>query len=148
MASSRELQAHVTFGGLQVWNFIFLKGSKPEGSAIPGSTLDEMRREFEFWYPFDVRVSSGVLVILEQTSVPFRHEGGSAQLQSSSQRTTLPSSRVGRVRDVQLGIPLMSGVRLQRCSETCQDTTAELIGSELCRGGVRFQGLGPSLPGS
>ena len=53
-----------------MWNFIFLKGFKPEGSAIPGSTLEEMRREFEFWYPFDVRVSSGVPLMSGRTSVP------------------------------------------------------------------------------
>ena len=71
MASSRELLAQITFGGLQVWNFIFLKGPKPEDSAMPESTLEEMRREFEFWYPFDVRVSSGAPLMSEQGLIPF-----------------------------------------------------------------------------
>eukprot|EP00891_Asterochloris_glomerata_P006901 jgi/Astpho2/6901/fgenesh1_pm.00106_%23_9_t len=57
----------------EVWNFIFLKGFKPEVSAIPGSTLEEMRREFEFWYPFDVRVSGKDLINNHLTFCLYNH---------------------------------------------------------------------------
>lgn len=40
----------------EVWDFIFLEGPEPKHSAIPVQTLQALRREFEFWYPFDLRV--------------------------------------------------------------------------------------------
>ena len=40
----------------EVWDYIFLGGEQPQNSAIPAQTLQAMRREFEFWYPFDLRV--------------------------------------------------------------------------------------------
>ena len=40
----------------EVWDYIFLGGGQPQNSAIPAQTLQAMRREFEFWYPFDLRV--------------------------------------------------------------------------------------------
>jgi len=42
---------------LQVWDYIFLEGPEPQRSKIPAQTLATMRREFNFWYPFDLRVS-------------------------------------------------------------------------------------------
>ena len=42
----------------QVWDFIFLEGPEPSSSKIPRQMLQAMRREFNFWYPFDLRVSS------------------------------------------------------------------------------------------
>ena len=39
-----------------VWDYIFLAGPEPQHSAIPAQTLQALRREFEFWYPFDLRV--------------------------------------------------------------------------------------------
>lgn len=41
----------------EVWDYIFMDGPLPRDSAIPAETLQTMRREFEFWYPFDLRVS-------------------------------------------------------------------------------------------
>ena len=43
---------------LQVWDYIFLEGPEPQHSKIPGRVLQAMRREFNFWYPFDLRVRS------------------------------------------------------------------------------------------
>ena len=40
----------------EVWDYIFLAGPEPQHSAIPAQTLQALRREFEFWYPFDLRV--------------------------------------------------------------------------------------------
>jgi hypothetical protein len=39
--------------------FIRLRRPYPAGCAIPEATLQKMRAEFEFWYPFDLRVSGG-----------------------------------------------------------------------------------------
>lgn len=39
-----------------VWDYIFLAGPEPQHSAVPAQTLQALRREFEFWYPFDLRV--------------------------------------------------------------------------------------------
>jgi len=39
-----------------VWDYIFLGGLEPQHSAISAQTLQALRREFEFWYPFDLRV--------------------------------------------------------------------------------------------
>ena len=40
----------------EVWDFIFLGGSSPK-TSIPKAALEKLRREFEFWYPLDLRVS-------------------------------------------------------------------------------------------
>jgi hypothetical protein len=40
-----------------VWDHIFLVKDAPANCAIPAATLQAMRREFEYWYPFDLRVS-------------------------------------------------------------------------------------------
>jgi leucyl-tRNA synthetase len=45
---------------LQVWDHIFLGKPAPANCAIPADLLARMRREFEYWYPFDLRVSGKV----------------------------------------------------------------------------------------
>lgn len=42
---------------LEVWDYIFLKGPYPADCKLPEPLLAKMRAEFEFWYPFDLRVS-------------------------------------------------------------------------------------------
>ena len=37
-------------------------GEEPAGSGIPPALLAAMRREFEYWYPFDLRVSGKDLI--------------------------------------------------------------------------------------
>ncbi|KAG4300705.1 hypothetical protein PCANB_002964 [Pneumocystis canis] len=44
-----------------VWDYIFCRGSKPN-TQIPISTLDKLRREFEYFYPLDLRVSGKDLI--------------------------------------------------------------------------------------
>uniref|UniRef100_A0A671UU34 Leucine--tRNA ligase, cytoplasmic n=1 Tax=Sparus aurata TaxID=8175 RepID=A0A671UU34_SPAAU len=45
-----------------VWDFIFFKTSPFPKTDIPKEHLQRLRREFEYWYPVDVRVSGKDLV--------------------------------------------------------------------------------------
>ncbi|KAG9757494.1 leucyl-tRNA synthetase, partial [Aureobasidium melanogenum] len=45
----------------EVWDYIFTRREDVE-SDIPKETLQAMRREFEYWYPLDVRVSGKDLI--------------------------------------------------------------------------------------
>jgi hypothetical protein len=47
----------------EVWDYVFLDGPAPSGSGISGETLAAMRREFEFWYPWDLRVRALALFL-------------------------------------------------------------------------------------
>lgn len=44
----------------KVWDYIFLAKDVPKDSSIAPDVLATMRREFEYWYPFDLRVSGKV----------------------------------------------------------------------------------------
>lgn len=46
----------------EVWDFIFFKTSPFPKTDIPKEHLQKLRREFEYWYPVDVRVSGKDLV--------------------------------------------------------------------------------------
>lgn len=46
----------------EVWDFIFFKTSPFPKTDIPKECLQKLRREFEYWYPVDVRVSGKDLV--------------------------------------------------------------------------------------
>lgn len=46
----------------EVWDFIFFKTSPFPKTNIPKEHLQRLRREFEYWYPVDVRVSGKDLV--------------------------------------------------------------------------------------
>lgn len=46
----------------EVWDYIFFKTSPFPKTDIPKEHLQKLRREFEFWYPVDVRVSGKDLV--------------------------------------------------------------------------------------
>lgn len=50
----------VTIG--QVWNYVLLGGALPASTVLPEPLLQKMRAEFEFWYPFDLRVSGKDLI--------------------------------------------------------------------------------------
>ena len=47
----------------EVWDYIFLEGPEPKQSAIPAQTLQALRREFDYWYPFDLRVGLKTIVL-------------------------------------------------------------------------------------
>ncbi|XP_043077704.1 LOW QUALITY PROTEIN: leucine--tRNA ligase, cytoplasmic-like [Puntigrus tetrazona] len=46
----------------EVWDYIFFKTAPFPKTDIPKESLQKLRREFEFWYPVDVRVSGKDLV--------------------------------------------------------------------------------------
>ncbi|XP_042567294.1 leucine--tRNA ligase, cytoplasmic [Cyprinus carpio] len=46
----------------EVWDYVFFKTAPFPKTDIPKETLQKLRREFEFWYPVDVRVSGKDLV--------------------------------------------------------------------------------------
>ncbi|KAJ7997238.1 hypothetical protein DPEC_G00226900 [Dallia pectoralis] len=46
----------------EVWDFIFFKSSPFPQTDIPKEHLQRLRREFEYWYPVDARVSGKDLV--------------------------------------------------------------------------------------
>lgn len=57
-----------------VWDYIFLKGAKyPAKSGIKKESLDLMKREFEYWYPVDVRTSGKDLVQNHLTYFIYNH---------------------------------------------------------------------------
>ncbi|EDR29663.1 leucyl-tRNA synthetase, cytoplasmic, putative [Entamoeba dispar SAW760] len=41
----------------EVWDYLFAEKEIPENTTIPKETLTKMKQEFEYWYPFDVRVT-------------------------------------------------------------------------------------------
>ena len=45
----------------EVWDYIFTRRNDVE-TDIPQTTLQHMRREFEYWYPLDVRISGKDLI--------------------------------------------------------------------------------------
>lgn len=57
----------------QVWDYIFLGGPLPAGCALPEALLARMRREFEYWYPFDLRVSGKDLIQNHLTFTLYNH---------------------------------------------------------------------------
>ena len=56
-----------------VWDAIFLGTEPSAGSAFPKDLLDEMRAEFNFWYPFDLRVSGKDLIQNHLTFAIYNH---------------------------------------------------------------------------
>lgn len=57
----------------EVWDFLFLSGPFPESSEIPSSLLKKMKHEFEYWYPFDLRVSGKDLIQNHLTFCIYNH---------------------------------------------------------------------------
>ncbi|KAJ3168358.1 cytosolic leucyl tRNA synthetase [Geranomyces variabilis] len=57
----------------EVWNYVLLNGPMPETTSIPKETLEKMRREFEYFYPLDVRVSGKDLVQNHLTFFIYNH---------------------------------------------------------------------------
>ena len=58
-----------------VFNFIFLAKPLPAGvtSAISESLLNQMKKEFEYWYPWDLRVSAKDLIPNHLTMSLYNH---------------------------------------------------------------------------
>jgi leucyl-tRNA synthetase len=58
-----------------VFDYVFLSKDIPEGTTNipPLSLLDEMRKEFKYWYPFDLRVSAKDLIPNHLTMCLYNH---------------------------------------------------------------------------
>jgi len=57
----------------EVWNYIFLGAELPKDCGIDRALLEKMRREFEFWYPLDLRVSGKDLIRNHLTMALYNH---------------------------------------------------------------------------
>ncbi|KAB1208566.1 Leucine--tRNA ligase, cytoplasmic [Morella rubra] len=57
----------------EVWDFIFCGGPYPNSSDMPSSILNKMKQEFEYWYPFDLRVSGKDLIQNHLTFCIYNH---------------------------------------------------------------------------
>ncbi|KAK6945521.1 Methionyl/Valyl/Leucyl/Isoleucyl-tRNA synthetase, anticodon-binding [Dillenia turbinata] len=57
----------------EVWDFLFTGGPFPDKSDIPPSLLNKMKQEFEYWYPFDLRVSGKDLIQNHLTFCLYNH---------------------------------------------------------------------------
>mmetsp|Transcript_11578 Transcript_11578/g.31032 ORF Transcript_11578/g.31032 Transcript_11578/m.31032 type:complete len:945 (+) Transcript_11578:124-2958(+) len=55
-----------------VWNYIFLRGGMPD-TDISQDTLNKLRREFEYWYPTNLRVSGKDLIQNHLTMYLYNH---------------------------------------------------------------------------
>ncbi|EHA8588368.1 leucine--tRNA ligase, cytoplasmic [Cocos nucifera] len=56
----------------EVWDYVFGVGPVPK-TDIPASLLNKMKEEFEFWYPFDLRVSGKDLIQNHLTFCMYNH---------------------------------------------------------------------------
>ena len=57
-----------------VWDYVFFKDAPyPAKCGIPKEKLDQMRREFQYWYPVDLRVSGKDLVPNHLTYFLYNH---------------------------------------------------------------------------
>uniref|UniRef100_A0A1I8PHA6 leucine--tRNA ligase n=1 Tax=Stomoxys calcitrans TaxID=35570 RepID=A0A1I8PHA6_STOCA len=58
----------------EVWDYIFFKETAyPKNCKIKKADLDVMRREFEYWYPMDLRVSGKDLIQNHLTFMLYNH---------------------------------------------------------------------------
>ena len=58
----------------EVWDYIFFTGAaKPKNTKIAPKALEAMRREFQYWYPCDLRVSGKDLVPNHLTYYLYNH---------------------------------------------------------------------------
>lgn len=56
-----------------VFNYIFLHHNYPANCGIPEDILQQMRSEFEYWYPMDLRVSAKDLIPNHLTMCLYNH---------------------------------------------------------------------------
>eukprot|EP01052_Picozoa_sp_SAG31_P012724 SAG31_NODE_750_length_12362_cov_6.912827_1_plen_951_part_10 len=55
------------------FEYVFRKGPYPDNCTIPKAIMDEMRNEFEYWYPMDLRVSGKDLIGNHLTMCLYNH---------------------------------------------------------------------------
>jgi len=56
----------------EVWDYVFCDGPPPK-SDISSALLNKMKQEFEYWYPFDIRVSGKDLIQNHLTFCLYNH---------------------------------------------------------------------------
>ncbi|XP_057429690.1 leucine--tRNA ligase, cytoplasmic-like [Lotus japonicus] len=56
-----------------VWDYIFCDGPFPKSTDISSSLLGRMKKEFEYWYPLDLRVSGKDLIQNHLTFCIYNH---------------------------------------------------------------------------
>ena len=56
-----------------VWDYILIDGPVPSDTKIPQPTLDKLRREFQYFYPLDLRCSGKDLVTNHLTFFIYNH---------------------------------------------------------------------------
>jgi len=56
-----------------VWDYILLDGPLPASTAISKDVLEKMKREFNYWYPVDLRVSGKDLIQNHLTFFLYNH---------------------------------------------------------------------------
>ncbi|KAG7596438.1 Valyl/Leucyl/Isoleucyl-tRNA synthetase editing domain [Arabidopsis suecica] len=57
----------------EVWEYLFCDGPYPKSSDIPSAVLSEMKQEFDYWYPLDLRVSGKDLIQNHLTFFIYNH---------------------------------------------------------------------------
>jgi leucyl-tRNA synthetase len=57
----------------EVWDYVFLEGPEPTECNLSRELLTKMRAEFEYWYPFDLRVSGKDLIQNHLTFCLYTH---------------------------------------------------------------------------
>ncbi|XP_059482469.1 leucine--tRNA ligase, cytoplasmic isoform X2 [Neocloeon triangulifer] len=57
----------------EIWDYIFFKKAKKPKTTIPSGTLDAMKKEFEYWYPLDLRCSGKDLIQNHLTYLIYNH---------------------------------------------------------------------------
>jgi leucyl-tRNA synthetase len=58
----------------EVWDYLFCRTEEiPAGTSIKKESLEMMRREFEYWYPLDVRISGKDLIQNHLTFLMYVH---------------------------------------------------------------------------
>ncbi|KAF7810405.1 leucine--tRNA ligase, cytoplasmic [Senna tora] len=57
----------------EVWDYIFCGGPYPKSTDISSSILNKMKLEFDYWYPFDLRVSGKDLIQNHLTFCIYNH---------------------------------------------------------------------------
>ncbi|XP_057340266.1 leucine--tRNA ligase, cytoplasmic [Microplitis mediator] len=57
----------------EVWDYIFFKNTKFPKTSIKKDALETMRREFQYWYPVDLRVSGKDLIQNHLTFYIYNH---------------------------------------------------------------------------
>ncbi|XP_057539678.1 leucine--tRNA ligase, cytoplasmic-like isoform X1 [Amaranthus tricolor] len=57
----------------EVWDYLFCGSSYPQSLDINPNVINQMKQEFEYWYPFDLRVSGKGLIQNHLTFSIYNH---------------------------------------------------------------------------